>query len=129
MAKAFDKLMAGLDEVESYLAGDGEGYRVHIPDTVDVKQMRRKLHMTQAGFSRAFGFSLDAVKHWEGKRRTPEAAARAYLTVIAREPKLVMQALRRESKSPQRTTRVTTTAGHPRRVNAPRQRRSASAGV
>lgn len=38
--------------------------------------------MTQAAFSDSFGFSLDAVKHWEGGRRTPEVPARAYLTVI-----------------------------------------------
>ena len=42
--------------------------------------------MTQARFSDTFGFSLDAVKHWEGGRRTPESSARAFLTVIARNP-------------------------------------------
>ncbi len=49
--------------------------------------------MTQARFSDAFGFSLDAVKHWEGGRRTPEASARAFLTVIAKNPAVVMNAL------------------------------------
>ena len=52
--------------------------------------------MTQAGFSDAFGFSLDAVKHWEGGRRTPEASARAFLTVIARNPNAVISALHPE---------------------------------
>ena len=93
MTSAFNKLMDGLDEVESYLSGDGKGFQVHVPDAVDVKSIRQKLHMTQAGFSKTFGFSLDAVKHWEGNRRTPEIAARAYLTVIARAPQTVMQAL------------------------------------
>ena len=93
MTSAFNKLMDGLDEVESYLSGDGKGFQVHVPDAVDVKSIRQKLHMTQAGFSKTFGFSLDAVKHWEGNRRTPEIAARAYLTVIARAPQIVMQAL------------------------------------
>ncbi len=46
--------------------------------------------MTQAAFSNAFGFSLDAVKHWEGGRRTPEASARAFLTVIAKNPNAVL---------------------------------------
>jgi putative transcriptional regulator len=41
---------------------------------------------------------LDAVKHWEGGRRQPEVAARAYLTVIAKEPEAVMRALGREEK-------------------------------
>jgi hypothetical protein len=31
----------------------------------------------------AFVFALDAVKHWEGARRTPEAPVRAYRKVIS----------------------------------------------
>jgi hypothetical protein len=49
--------------------------------------------MTQSRFSDTFGFSLDAVKHWEGGRRTPESSARAFLTVIARNPNAVIAAL------------------------------------
>jgi hypothetical protein len=49
--------------------------------------------MTQARFSNTFGFSLDAIKHWEGGRRTPEAPARTLLTVIDRNPAAVLTAL------------------------------------
>jgi len=94
--------MKGLDEVEAYLDGTGSGYRVHVPDGVDVKEIRGRLKMTQAKFSDAFGFSLDAIKHWEGGRRQPEVAARAYLTVIAKEPAAVMRALGREEKPKKR---------------------------
>jgi putative transcriptional regulator len=98
MSKAFEKLMLGLKEVEAYMAGEREGYRVHVPEAVDVKKIRSGLQMTQASFSDCFGFSLDAVKHWEGGRRQPEVSARAYLTVIAKEPGAVMRALGREQK-------------------------------
>ena len=93
MSKMFDHLMSGLDEVESYLAGARNGYKVSLPCEVDVKDIRQRLHMTQARFSDTFGFSLDAVKHWEGGRRTPEASARAFLTVIAKNPAAVIEAL------------------------------------
>lgn len=125
MTSAFSKLMGGLNEVESYLSGDGKGFQVHVPDAVDVKSIRQNLHMTQAGFSKTFGFSLDAVKHWEGNRRTPEIAARAYLTVIARAPQTVMQAL-----SPHAAAfkgRRVATAGAPR--NASRSRNAAQRAV
>ena len=56
------------------------------------------LHMTQVVFSESFGFNLDAVKHWEGGRRTPEVPARAYLTVIQWNPTAVLEALRPNSK-------------------------------
>jgi DNA-binding XRE family transcriptional regulator len=63
------------------------------PQEVDVKAIRNRLGMTQARFSDTFGFSLDAIKHWEGGRRTPEAPARKLLTVIDRNPAAVLTAL------------------------------------
>jgi putative transcriptional regulator len=93
MTNLFNDLMKGLDEAENFLAGKTEGYKVHVPDRVDVKKIRNRLKMTQARFSRTFGFSLDAVKHWEGGRRNPESAARAFLTVIDRDPNAVLAAL------------------------------------
>jgi putative transcriptional regulator len=93
MSKLFDDLMQGLNEAEAFLAGDSTGSRVHIPVDMDVKAIRGKLKMTQARFADTFGFSLDAVKHWEGGRRTPEASARAFLTVISKNPVAVIEAL------------------------------------
>ena len=105
MTKLFEDMMQGLKEVEAYLAGEREGYRVHVPMEVDVKKIRGRLKMTQARFSESFGFSLDAIKHWEGGRRQPEVAARAYLTVIAKEPEAVMRALGRKEKTKKKIER------------------------
>jgi putative transcriptional regulator len=93
MATIFNDLMSGLDEVDAFLAGETTGYKVSLPAEVDVKGIRKRLKMTQARFSDTFGFSLDAVKHWEGGRRTPESSARAFLTVIAKNPQAVIAAL------------------------------------
>jgi putative transcriptional regulator len=93
MKSAFDQLMTGLDQVEAFLAGAEKGFKVHVPDQIDVKSIRNKLGMTQARFSDTFGFSLDAIKHWEGGRRRPEAPARTLLTVIEKNPAAVISAL------------------------------------
>lgn len=93
MTTAFEKMMKGLDEVESYLSGETKGFKVTVPDEVDVKAIRNRLGLTQARFSNTFGFSLDAVKNWETRRRQPEAAARILLTVIKRDPAAVVLAL------------------------------------
>ncbi len=93
MKTQFEELMSGLDDVESFLSGEKEGFKVHVPEKVDVKSIRNKLRMTQAHFSDVFGFSLDAIKHWEGGRRTPEAPARTLLTVIEKNPAAVLTAL------------------------------------
>jgi len=93
MSKMFEDMKRGLVEVNVFLAAESAGYKVTLPADVDVKSIRKRLKTTQARFSDTFGFSLDAVKHWKGGRRTPEAFARAFLTVIARNPAAVIEAL------------------------------------
>jgi putative transcriptional regulator len=93
MKTQFEQMMHGLNEVEAFLAGEQEGFKAHVPQEVDVKAIRNRLGMTQARFSDTFGFSLDAIKHWEGGRRTPEAPARTLLTVIDKNPAAVLTAL------------------------------------
>jgi putative transcriptional regulator len=104
MSKLFDDLMTGLQEVDAFLSGNRTGCKVTLPEEIDVKRIRKNLNMTQARFSDTFGFSLDAVKHWETGRRTPEASARAFLTVIDRDPLSVITALhpRRRSTPPKK---------------------------
>ena len=93
MKTQFEQMMDGLNDVEAFLAGEQEGFKAYVPQQVDVKAIRNRLGMTQAKFSDTFGFSLDAIKHWEGGRRTPEAPARTLLTVIDKNPAAVLTAL------------------------------------
>jgi putative transcriptional regulator len=93
MKTQFEQMMSGLNDVEAFLAGEQEGFKAHVPQEVDVKAIRNRLGMTQARFSNTFGFSLDAIKHWEGGRRIPEAPARTLLTVIDKNPAAVLTAL------------------------------------
>ena len=93
MKTQFEQMMNGLNEVEALIAGEQEGFKAHVPQDVDVKAIRNRLGMTQARFSDTFGFSLDAIKHWEGGRRIPEASARTLLTVIDKNPAAVLTAL------------------------------------
>jgi len=63
------------------------------PKPVDVKAIRKRVKMSQAEFSRAYGIGKRALQEWEQGGRQPDSAARAYLTVIAREPTVVRRAL------------------------------------
>jgi len=63
------------------------------PKPVDVKAIRKRVKMSQTEFSRAYGISKRALQEWEQGGRQPDSAARAYLTVIAKEPTLVRRAL------------------------------------
>ena len=63
------------------------------PKPIDVRAIRRRVKMSQAEFSRAYGISKRALQEWEQGGRQPDSAARAYLTVIAKEPAVVRRAL------------------------------------
>jgi putative transcriptional regulator len=69
------------------------GFVVHVPESVDVKAIRRRLGLSQRRFAERFGLKIDAVQNWEQGRRRPEGAARAFLRVIEREPEAVERAL------------------------------------
>jgi putative transcriptional regulator len=66
---------------------------LHVPSKVDVGVLRRKLGLSQAEFALRYGLTVARVRDWEQKRSTPDAAARAYLKVIEKEPEAVKRAL------------------------------------
>ena len=61
--------------------------------TPQVKVIRRALGLSQEEFGARFHIPLGTLRDWEQGRKEPDAAARAYLVVIARRPDLVSEAL------------------------------------
>ena len=90
---AFDKIAAGLEDVDHYLGGETKGFVVHIPDSVDVKAIRRQLKLSQPKFAATFGFSVGRVRDWEQGRFEIDAPSRVFLKVLEREPEAVFRAL------------------------------------
>jgi putative transcriptional regulator len=91
-----NRILEGAYEALAIAKGemDPKEYSVHVPENVDVRQIREKLGMTQASFARVFGFKLSTLRNWEQRKRLPDGPARAYLVVIDREPETVRRALR-----------------------------------
>lgn len=58
-----------------------------------VSIIRRALSLSQEEFSGRFRIPLGTLRDWEQGRKEPDAAARAYLVVIARNPDAVREAL------------------------------------
>ena len=92
MSAAGEKILRSVRNLRAEVRS-GATLRVHVPDEIDVKAIRRRLGMSQRQFAASFGFGLDAVQNWEQGRRRPEGAARAFLKVIEREPDAVRRAL------------------------------------
>jgi putative transcriptional regulator len=61
--------------------------------TPQVKIIRRALGLTQEEFASRFHIPLGTLRDWEQGAATPDQSARAYLTVIARDPEAVQEAL------------------------------------
>jgi putative transcriptional regulator len=72
---------------------ENHGCAVHVPDDINVRAIREKISLSQGEFARLFGLSKRTLEHWEHGRRVPTGPARAFLTVISREPEAVRRAL------------------------------------
>src|SRR3972149_97137 len=64
--------------------------------TPRAKLIRRALGLTQEEFAARFHIPLGTLRDWEQGRKEPDAAARAYLKVIGRDPTAVAKALQPE---------------------------------
>lgn len=75
-------------------SGNVPGMVAHEPvPAIDVRAVRRRTGLTQAEFTRRFGFSLATQRNWEQGIHTPQGPARALLRVIDAEPEAALRAL------------------------------------
>ncbi len=88
-------IVAGLKEAAAFARGEIalSTRLVNIPDPVDTRAIRSKLRLSQSEFASQYGFSLRTLQEWEQGRAQPDNAVRAYLTVIERKHKAVIEAL------------------------------------
>jgi putative transcriptional regulator len=61
--------------------------------TPQAKIIRRALGLSQEEFATRFHIPIGTLRDWEQGRKDPDAAARAYLMVIGRNPQAVTDAL------------------------------------
>jgi putative transcriptional regulator len=88
-------IIAGLKEAVAFAQGKISlpVRMANVPDPVDVRKIRSKLGVSQSEFATQYGISLRTLQEWEQGRTGPDSAVRAYLTVIARNPRAVIEAL------------------------------------
>lgn len=69
------------------------------PRVPQVSVIRRALRLSQRDFAAHYRIPVGTLRDWEQGRKEPDAAARAYLHVIASEPEVVRRALARRPKA------------------------------
>ena len=82
-------------DIRRYMHEDGQddsdvaGFASVIPP----QWLRKRLGMTQKEFARALRIPLSTLRNWEQGRALPDPAARALLTIVAKNPKTALKAL------------------------------------
>ncbi|MSO85855.1 MAG: transcriptional regulator [Rhodospirillales bacterium] len=64
-------IIRGLGNAAAFLDGKPVRARVHVPDAVNVKAIRRKLGMTQAQFRATFGFDVQRLARMGARPPSP----------------------------------------------------------
>ncbi len=93
MSDFFKSIKQGLDEAIDYSKGKCPNAIIHNFSSVDVKDIRSKLGMSQTEFASAFGISVSTLRHWERGDRVPHGPALVLLNIVEREPQAVLKAL------------------------------------
>ena len=93
MNEAFESVKRGLEESVQFAKGKYPKAIVHEYSSVDVKNIRAEVGMSQPEFASAFGISVSTLRHWERGDRKPQGPALVLLNVVAKEPQAVLRAL------------------------------------
>ena len=56
MSKLFEEMAQGTAEARAYMEGERKGYKVTLPETVDVRGLRKRLRLSQGRFADQFWF-------------------------------------------------------------------------
>ena len=92
--KDFADLLKSFNEARDIRAGRRKPSRVITFNPVEVKSIRKRLHVSQVQFAHLIGVSAATLRNWEQGRTYPEGAARALLKIAAQRPDAVLEALR-----------------------------------
>lgn len=87
------RLIESAEQALTIAKGEAEPAGIHHVETPDVAGIRKRQKLSQTAFAERYGLSVASVRDWEQKRRAPDRATSAYLTVIDRDPEAVVRAL------------------------------------
>ena len=93
--RMFDQLLQSVKEGGAILRGEGKAARRIVVGSPEVRAIRERTSLSQSEFAGLIGVSVKTLQNWEQDRRRPTGPAVALLKIIAREPKLAVEAIHR----------------------------------
>jgi putative transcriptional regulator len=91
-----ERIIEGLEQAIAWSRGEdvpNQVTLVQVPE-IDVREVRRRMGLSQTQFATKFGFPPATLRNWEQGRVRPDAPARVLLAVIARHPESVEDVLK-----------------------------------
>src|SRR3546814_1175643 len=80
MSKAGDRILASVREARAWARGEPvEGFRVHVPDSIDVAAIRDRAGLSQERFAAQIGVPVATLRNWESGRRRPDEIGGAHV--------------------------------------------------
>ena len=89
----FSKLVESIKQAGEIKKGSRKPSRISQYDTPNIKDIRKKLRVSQVEFALMIGVSTSTLQNWEQGRRKPEGPAKALLRVAEKDPEAVIKAL------------------------------------
>lgn len=77
------------------MRGESRASRRNTVDASGVQAIRERTHLSQSEFAQLIGVSVKTLQNWEQDRRRPTGPAVALLRIIAKEPKVAIEAIHR----------------------------------
>ncbi len=93
MSKSYKSISKGLQEAVDYSNGKKVAVKEYRPIQVDVKELRKRIGMSQTKFASSFGISLGTLRHWERGDRNPNGPALVLLNLLAKDPNTILSVL------------------------------------
>jgi len=91
--KLFKELITSIKEADEVYKDKNKPSRSFKYSPLDIKNIRKKLSVSQSEFALMIGISKGTLLNWEQGRRGPTGPAKALLRVAAIEPEAVLHAL------------------------------------
>ncbi len=95
--KEFQELLNSIDQARDIHREHSRPSRIFHYEPIEVKAIRKKLKLTQAGFAKLLCISLGTLRNWEQGRTYPEGAATVLLRVAEKDPQAIFKAVHSDS--------------------------------
>ena len=85
------EILEGIREIKAFKDGEVDLKSRELSEPSSVKEIRRRLQLSQAAFAGLMGVSVRTVQDWEQDRREPSGPAKSLLRIAEQHPEVFLE--------------------------------------